>query len=230
MSDGPQADNQDEQDIHDDAHTRTQGPSAPARPVSPGHITVGGMPPASPSPDPASSGAPAVLAEAFGRTPDLAARALDGLAPDDLTRRVDPEANTVAWLVWHTARMQDAQVSAAGRALGRAAEDTEQTWTAQGFADRFGLDVDPGDVGYGMTSAEVGEVRAPADLLLGYLRAVNGRTLRFLASLAPDDLERVVDPGWDPPVTLLSRLVSIEQDAVQHLGQAAFVRGVLQRT
>ena len=39
-----------------------------------------------------------------------------------------------------------------------------------------------------------------------------------------------VDEHWDPPVTLLARLVSIEQDAVQHLGQAAYVRGVLERT
>ena len=44
------------------------------------------------------------------------------------------------------------------------------------------------------------------------------------------DLDRVVDEHWDPPVTLLARLVSIEQDAVQHLGQAAYVRGVLERT
>ena len=40
--------------------------------------------------------ATAVLLEAFGRTPDLVERALDGLSEEDLTRRVDPDANTIA--------------------------------------------------------------------------------------------------------------------------------------
>ncbi|MEO7236101.1 MAG: DUF664 domain-containing protein [Lapillicoccus sp.] len=174
-----------------------------------------------------SSAALAVLVEAFGRTPDLVARALDGLSEDDLTRRVAPDANTVAWLVWHTARMQDAQVAAAGSALGRAGE---QVWTAQGYADRFGLGVGDREVGYGMSSDQVAAVHAPADLLVDYHRAVNEHTLQLLDSLDEADLDTVVDPGWDPPVTLVARLVSIEQDAVQHLGQAAFVRGILQRT
>ncbi len=180
--------------------------------------------PASPS----SVGPTAVLTEAFGRTPDLVARALDGLGEDDLSRRVDPDANTVAWLIWHTARMQDGQVTRAQVALGR--DDAEQVWTAHGFDAQFGLGVGDREVGYGMSSAEVAQVRAPADLLAAYHLAVNEHTLAFLRSLSDADYAQVVDPGWDPPVTLLSRLVSIEQDAVQHLGQAAFVRGVLQRT
>ena len=62
--------------------------------------------------------ATAVLLEAFDRTPDLVESALDGLSEEDLTRRVDPDANTIAWLVWHTARMQDGQVTRAERSLG----------------------------------------------------------------------------------------------------------------
>ena len=41
----------------------------------------------------------------------------------------------------------------------------------------------------------------------------------------PDDLDRVVDRRWDPPVTLGVRLVSIADDSLQHAGQAAYVRG-----
>src|SRR6478735_5097472 len=152
--------------------------------------------------------ATAVLLEAFGRTPDLVERALDGLSEEDLTRRVDPDANTIAWLVWHTARMQDGQVARAERSLGR--DDAEQVWTAQGFAGRFHLPVGDREVGYGMSSDQVAAIVAPAELLTAYHQAVHDHT--------------------DPPVTLLARLVSIEQDAVQHLGQAAYVRGVLERT
>ncbi|MEO8828993.1 mycothiol transferase [Lapillicoccus sp.] len=168
------------------------------------------------------------LVEGFSRTPDLVTRALDGLSEADLIRRVDPEANTVAWLIWHTARMQDGQVTRAQRALGSAGAD--QAWTTAGYADRFGLDVGDDEVGYGMTPDQVAEVKAPADLLQAYHQAVNDATVEWLRGLDDTDYDRVVDDSWDPPVTLLARLVSIEQDAVQHLGQAALVRGVLQRT
>lgn len=168
------------------------------------------------------------LVEGFSRTPDLVTRALDGLSEADLIRRVDPEANTVAWLIWHTARMQDGQVTRAQRALGSAGAD--QAWTTAGYADRFGLDVGDDEVGYGMTPDQVAEVKAPADLLKAYHQAVNDATVEWLRGLDDTDYDRVVDDNWDPPVTLLARLVSIEQDAVQHLGQAALVRGVLQRT
>jgi hypothetical protein len=68
------------------------------------------------------------------------------------------------------------------------------------------------------------------DLLREYHQAVNDHTVAFLETLEDADYGRVVDRHWDPPVTLLARLVSVEQDSVQHLGQAAFVRGVLQRS
>jgi Protein of unknown function (DUF664) len=44
------------------------------------------------------------------------------------------------------------------------------------------------------------------------------------------DLARIVDRSWDPPVSLGVRLVSVIADDLQHAGQAAFVRGTLQRS
>jgi hypothetical protein len=66
-------------------------------------------------------------------------------------------------------------------------------------------------------------------VLTGYYEAVHARTLHLLSAVTPDDLDRVVDRQWDPPVTLGVRLVSVLQDALKHAGQAAFVRGVLER-
>jgi Protein of unknown function (DUF664) len=45
--------------------------------------------------------------------------------------------------------------------------------------------------------------------------------------VAPDEFDRVVDRRWHPPVTLGARLVSVVNDGDQHLGQAAYVRGLL---
>ena len=56
---------------------------------------------------------------------------------------------------------------------------------------------------------------------------MHARTLEFVGGLADDDLARVVDERWDPPVTLGVRLVSVIDDAVQHAGQAAYARGII---
>ena len=55
------------------------------------------------------------------------------------------------------------------------------------------------------------------------------RTAAYLASLSEDDLDRVVDDNWDPPVTLGVRLMSIIADDLQHAGQAALLRGIILR-
>ena len=131
------------------------------------------------------------------------------------------DANSIAWLVWHLLRVQDDHVAdVAG---------TEQVWTAQGYAGRFGLPFDERATGYGQTAEEVGQVRVAADLLREYADAVTDATLAFLATVGPDDLDRVVDERWDPPVTLGVRLVSVVDDDAQHLGQAAYVKGLLPR-
>jgi uncharacterized damage-inducible protein DinB len=147
-------------------------------------------------------------------------RAIDGLDAEQLSRRVGPEANTIGWLAWHLLRVQDDHVAdVAG---------SEQVWTAGGWAGRFGLPFDDSATGYGFSPDDVAQVRIEsARLLLDYGAAVHERTAEFLRGLSDDDLDRVVDTRWDPPVTLGVRLVSVLSDDLQHVGQAAYVRGLL---
>jgi hypothetical protein len=160
-----------------------------------------------------------LLTEAFERVLETASGAVDGLTVEQLTHRPEPDANTIGWLVWHLARVQDDHVAdVAG---------TEQVWTTQGFAERFDLPFDAEATGFGQDADEVGEVRAEAGLLTEYVRAVHDQTTSYVASLTPDDLDRVVDTRWDPPVTLGVRLVSVISDDLQHAGQAAYLRGLL---
>ncbi|MFF0744622.1 DUF664 domain-containing protein [Streptomyces sp. NPDC004111] len=161
-----------------------------------------------------------LLTEGFGRIGEVVRETVDGLTAEDLSWQSRTGANTVGWLVWHLTRVQDDHVSeVAGR---------EQAWTEDGWADRFGLPLETADTGYGHTAAQMASVRVPgAAELIGYHDAVRERTLAFVATVGDDDLDRVVDKGWNPPVTLGVRLVSVLSDDLQHAGQAAYVRGLL---
>ena len=163
-----------------------------------------------------------LLVDAFGRIRGVVHRVVDGLGPEQLAARLDPEANSIAWLVWHLTRIQDDHLA---DAFGG-----EQVWTAQGWTARFGLPFDPRDTGYGHRADDVDAVRvSSAALLTGYHDAVHEQTTRYLGQLTDDELARIVDRSWDPPVTLGVRLVSVIADDLQHAGQAALIRGILQR-
>jgi hypothetical protein len=163
-----------------------------------------------------------LLVDAFGRIRDGVHQVVDGLSPEQLAFRVDGEANSIAWLVWHLTRVQDDHVAEVAR--------QEQAWNAAGWAARFDLPFDASEIGYGQSSAEVAAVRVRSgDLLTGYHDAAYRRTVDYVGGLADDDLERIVDDRWDPPVTLGVRLVSVVSDDFEHVGQAAFVRGIVLR-
>lgn len=165
------------------------------------------------------TGARQVLTDGFGRVGPVVRAALEGTDAAARTWRPTPRATTLAWLAWHVARVQDAQVAPLS--------GTEELWTADGWADRFALPFDRAATGYGQTAEEVALVDPPLDLLLGYLDASTAQTLAYLQRVEDDDLGTVVDTSWDPPVTLGVRLVSILDDCAQHAGQAAYLRGLL---
>ncbi len=161
-----------------------------------------------------------LLTESFDRLPDLVRSAVDGLTPEQLRTPPAEGANTIAWLVWHLTRLQDAYVA---ELTGQ-----DQVYVTGGHAPRFGLKPDPDDNGYGYTAAQVLAVRPEsAAVLVDYHQVVHERTLSYVAGLSADDLDRVVDEAWNPPVTLGVRLVSFLHDSLQHVGQAAYVRGLL---
>jgi uncharacterized damage-inducible protein DinB len=161
-----------------------------------------------------------VLRDVFDRVATNVHGAVDGLDEAALTHRVGGRANSIAWLVWHLTRVQDDHVAEAA--------GIEQVWTAQNWVERFALPFPADATGYGQSSDEVGAVHADAELLLGYYDAVHAQTLHYLDRITEADLDRIVDRRWDPPVTLGVRLVSVADDDIQHSGQAAFVRGVVE--
>lgn len=161
----------------------------------------------------------ALVGDAFGRVEELVVGITDGLTPELATYRPDPEANTIAWLIWHATRVQDDHIAdLAG---------VDQVWPQ--WRERFDLPFDANATGYGQSADQVAQVRASGDLLAGYHGDVQQLTRDYIGGLTEQELDRVVDTNWDPPVTASVRLVSVIGDITQHLGQAAYVQGLAQR-
>jgi len=161
-----------------------------------------------------------LLNDAFGRLPDLVLAAVRGLTPEQLRWAPAAGANPVGWLVWHLTRIQDDHVADL--------IDGKQIYVDGDWGPRFGLRSDPRDLGYGHRPTQVAAVAPQSwQVLVDYYTAVHERTISFTAGLSPTDLDRIVDDNWDPPVTLGVRLISVLNDDTQHVGQAAYVRGLL---
>ncbi|MEH0580924.1 DinB family protein [Streptomyces sp. B21-108] len=162
-----------------------------------------------------------ILIDGYNRVQEEVHAAVDGLDPDVLNTRPSPDANSITWLVWHLTRVQDDHLADAF--------ELDQVWLTQDWEKRFGLDLPRQDTGYGHSAAKVAKVRVPdGDLLTGYYDGVHEQSLTALRALTAADLERIVDERWDPPVTLGVRLVSVLADDLEHVGQAAYLRGLLQ--
>ncbi|MGH2636907.1 MAG: mycothiol transferase [Acidimicrobiia bacterium] len=163
-----------------------------------------------------------LLIDAFGRIRPVVHDVVDGLTAEQLSSRIDDDANSIAWLVWHLSRIQDDHIADAA--------ETAPVWTAAGWAERFGFPFDVRATGFGQSSDEVAAVRVDdGALLVGYFDAVHDHTTGYLADITDADLDRIVDDAWDPPVSLGVRLVSVVEDDLQHAGQAAYVRGIVER-
>src|SRR5215472_2800776 len=162
-----------------------------------------------------------LLADAFGRIREVVYDAVIGLTPEQLAFRPAPDANAIAWLVWHLTRVQDDHVAGAAQ--------TGQIWASGGWAPQFGLAEGSLDTGYGHSSSQVAAIQVEsAEVLTAYFDAVHEQTMRFVATLTEADLPRIVDERWDPPVTLAVRLISVISDNLQHAGQAMYLRGIIE--
>jgi Protein of unknown function (DUF664) len=161
-----------------------------------------------------------LLTDAFNRVHGIVHETVDRLTPEHLAIRPNGGGNSIAWLIWHLTRIQDKQVAdVAG---------FKEVWTTKGWFEQFALRLDPEDTGYGHDYDEVSAVQVTSgELLTSYYDATHQQTLDFLSNLTGDDLDRIVDERWDPPVTLGARLISVIADDLQHAGQAAYASGLL---
>ncbi|MFC1956189.1 DinB family protein [Chloroflexota bacterium] len=163
-----------------------------------------------------------LMLDGYGRIEDILKRVLNGLTQDDLNWQPRVDCNSIGWLAWHAARQNDAQIASL---MGE-----EQLWVKNNWYSKFHLSIDPEDIGFGHTPEQVTAFKSPdANTFLDYHHDVMERSKRYILSLSKTDLDRELDePRFQPLPTVGVRLISILDDAVIHLGQAAYVRGLRQ--
>lgn len=154
----------------------------------------------------------------FAHRPVDAANNLPALSADQLNAHPGGHPNSIAWLLWHSGREVDVQLSDL--------TGDEQVWIK--FRDRFELG-EPGDaVGLGHTPEQAAEIKVDdQQLLIDYLEATLSALGRYVGKLSETDLGEIIDENWTPPVTRGVRLASIIDDAAVHVGQAAYAAGAL---
>ena len=161
-----------------------------------------------------------VLSEAASRPATEAKALVNTLPAGALNAHAGGHTNSIAWLLWHAGRQMDAQLAQLN--------GESQVWHSQGFDARFNLGELGYTVGYGHTTEQARAVVVEdAALLVEYLGATTAALSEYIAGLSEADLDDVIDTSWTPHVTRGVRLVSMIDDAAQHVGQAAYAAGIL---
>jgi len=149
-------------------------------------------------------------------------RVLDGLTVDDLNQRPSSDCNSIGWLAWHLTRSHDRNMTElAGE---------EQLWIKGGWHAKLNRAADPADTGFGHSSEDVAAFRSPeSQILLEYHRAVLERIQGYISGrLSAAELARESEsPTLGTLSPVRTRLVGVINDSLQHVGQAAYVRGLL---
>jgi hypothetical protein len=160
-----------------------------------------------------------LYADAIRRSDADLRRSLEDLSTEELRNQPAGEgSNPIGWLVWHLTRTRDnISSSIAGET---------SVWESGGWGARFGMDGElprfaPADV----------HLFDPKDFatLVGYFDAVAEKSLTIVGGLTDADMDRMVEstiPGR-PAQPVVSRLAVILNDNIQHVGQVAYLRGLI---
>lgn len=165
-----------------------------------------------------------MLTDQVDRIEELFVDLTDGLTERAARYQIDGASNTINWLLWHSGRVIDAQLFDI--------TGGDELWAD--WAPKFALpladdELGPGQVGFAQDPRQAAKVVAASELLRDYGLASCAALREFLATVDENGLTRIIDRSFEPPVTVSARVVSIIGDCLQHLGQAAYVRGVAER-
>ena len=141
--------------------------------------------------------------------------ALDGLTQEEAAWSPSPECNSIAFILWHTARVEDFFVN-------RIIKREQALYEAEGWQEKLGTP----DKAYGFTAEELQTWSVPKlEDLRNYANAVREKTLVFINSLPPEKLDEVPRPDRSPD-SIGTSLGHMSTEIALHVGQICYLRGV----
>jgi hypothetical protein len=146
---------------------------------------------------------------------------LRGMSLEQLMERPAPQSNSMGWLAWHIARLQDARAAAL--------TGTEQLWVTDGWHARFSLPADPTDNGRGHKDAEVEAVKPDsAASVSGYAQAAHEFLRTALVKLDDAASTRPLN-GHSGDATVADAVYRATHGGLAHVGQLMYVRGLIEQ-
>ncbi|OQO67989.1 hypothetical protein BH747_13175 [Enterococcus villorum] len=128
-----------------------------------------------------------------------------------------PLIKSVTWLIWHTARELDYQISDL--------KSSDPLWISEGWNKKFSLKLPDDTPDWRHTPEEAKKVIIEdKQLLFDYLNASITLTIDYLSQVKETTFQDIVDTNWTPAVTRQDRIVSIIDDALMHSGQGIYTR------
>ncbi len=144
---------------------------------------------------------------------------INDLTPEEVAWRPAGEANSIGFILWHMARVEDAWVQ-------RPIQGKKHLWVSDGWAVKFGMPEDQRDMGHGYTVQQLDAFKTPSlDLLMGYSDAVRKATLAFLETWDPVKDNRDVKAAYGT-ITVKDVFATLIWELNQHGGQVAYVKGL----
>jgi len=143
---------------------------------------------------------------------------LKGLTLDDVNIQPSPDTNSIGWLAWHLTRCFDASTA---NLIG-----DEQLWIKAQWHMKFNRPADLKDLGINHSPEDLSAFKAPeVEVILGYYRDVLQLVKQYVANLSEADLDKEIDHPRFP--TVAARIKGIFNDSYQHIGQIAYIHGLL---
>lgn len=163
-----------------------------------------------------------LITDYFIRISDELERVLNGLTVEELNEHPQLGANSIGWLAWHLTRSHDRNVSELLR--------KQQLWIKDKWYTRFNREPDPAETGFGHSPEEIAAFKSPdGETILEYHHAVLERAKQYIQNnLSQTELERRAKSlTLNNTNTVRGRLLGIISEGFQHVGQAAYARGLL---
>ena len=143
--------------------------------------------------------------------------ALDGLTQEEAAWSPGAECNSIAFILWHIARVEDFFVR-------RVIQRKEELYEAKGWREKLGTPAK--ESGYQYTGEQLQAWPVPKlETLRGYADSVRSETLAFLEPLPSEKLSEVPRPDRSPD-SIGTTLGHIFTEIALHAGQIAYLRGV----